>query len=73
MEYTTVQAYVQAIHKAPGLHQEFLTCRMKVVRLKLENPSLHIRGGNDEITPARLMTIKQNQDSTVENKIVFNS
>ena len=61
IEYSTIQAYTDAIHRNPSLHHEFLQCRGKYVRMKNSNPKLVLRG-KDDLKPARIVQLVQTQD-----------
>ena len=59
--YDTIQDYTTAIHKNPSLHHEFLDARRKWISMKIEDPTLKLRGSSD-LVPPRLVDIEQIQD-----------
>lgn len=61
MEHGSIQAYTEATHRNPSLHHEFLTSRQKCINMKIDNPSMKLRG-KDDLQPAKSVKIQQTQE-----------
>ena len=61
VEYSSIQAYTEAIHRQPSAHHQFLACRAKWIKMKIDNPLLQLRG-KDDLQPAKQVSLEEAQD-----------
>ena len=69
LTYDTIQEYTTAIHRNPTLHHEFLTTRQKWIKMKVDDPSLKLRG-NQDLVPQRLVNLEQTQDYDYDSDLI---
>ena len=70
VEYSTVQVYANAIDKNPALNHEFMATCDKYKKMKLDNPTMVLRG-KDDLVPPRILKLKQIQQDEMEGEREF--